>query len=150
MRIGPDDGVRVVGCGGKLLEVIGTYEKTARGTKKKNERRYMVRHPRAPAPQAWPEFNDDQLSVSWNGFLCEFEPKRRNQYLLLKLLSDHRGRWVTYGTIADDVIKDDMANPTAIRQFKRRLVVTVKEAGMAGLAAAIIVSKRGEGMRLNL
>ncbi len=150
MRLGPDDRVRPVeGFGGRLWEVIGTFEKT-KGGPRERQRRYLVRHPLRTAPRQWPEFDDARLSIVWEGYLCEFEPRRTSQYLLLKLLAERRGGWVDYATIGDRILGNPLAKAATVRQLKRRLVVTLQQAGLDELAAAITASRNEEGLKLDL
>ncbi len=139
----------VAGSGGRLWEVIGTARKTPHGPKF-STRRYLIRHPLAEPPPKWPELDDERLDVIWNGYLCEFGQRGRRQYELLKLLTKRRGRWVNQATIEDEVFGEQFTKPATIRQLKRRLVKTLVGAGMSKLAAAIVPSRKGEGMKLDL
>ena len=102
------------------------------------------------APRQWPEFDDARLSIVWEGYLCEFEPRRTSQYLLLKLLAERRGGWVDYATIGDRILGNPLAKAATVRQLKRRLVVTLQQAGLDELAAAITASRNEEGLKLDL
>jgi hypothetical protein len=130
-----------------IWEVIGTFEKTSQGVRSVGrQRRYQIFHPLAPPPTPWPELDDSRISVVWQGRLCDFTLRQANQYVLLRLLVNAKGRWVDYLTIATECLDGDDAKPGAIRQLKCRLVKTLKAGGMSDLAAAIIAEN--EKMRL--
>jgi hypothetical protein len=122
-----------------IWEVTGTFEKTSRGVRSVGrQRRYLIFHPLAQVPTPWPKLDDSRLSVVWNGRLCDFTPRQANQYRLLQLLVDAKGRWVDYLTIATTCLDGDCASPGAIRQLKCRLGQTLKARGMSDVAVAII------------
>jgi hypothetical protein len=132
-----------------VWEVIGTFERTVEGVRSiGRQRRYLVSHPPAAKPTAWPELDDDRLSVAWNGVFSEFTRRQMNQYVLMVLLVKARGRSVDYATIGGECLRDECAQADAIRQLKRRLVKTLQAMGMGDLAAAIAVT--GEAMQLKL
>jgi hypothetical protein len=130
-----------------IWEVIGTFEKTSRGVRSVGrQRQYLSFHPLARVSTPWPELDNSRLSVVWNGRPCNFTPRQGDQYRLLRLLVNAKGRWVDYLTIATECLGGECASGGAIRQFKCRLVRTLKAGGMSDLAAAIIAEN--EKMRL--
>ena len=146
MANGPED-KRMRKVAPMVWEVIGAFEKTAMGLRSiGRQRRYQTCRPLAPAPAPWPELDEARLSVVWKGRLCEFTPRQRYQYVLLRLLVEARGRWVEHTKIEEYCMGDKAASSDAIRQFKHRLAQTLRAKGMGDLAEAIEVN--GESMRL--